>query len=233
MEKKFFLFIPLFFLLFSFLFPIKGGSDRYFDPSSDDAHSEVSASVSSYSLQQTAGMVMTCHFSKDDINVSGFLDGTLIVNGRPLENSPQGKYKTVYAAAASDDGEYLAVIAGLYPRTLYVYQKKQEGWNLARRIDLADDVRRTPFLAFSGNILLFEDEAGLSVLNMTAFKLFSMEFGGTLKDVAFDPEQDYVWVLSADETGEHIQMFLYNGSLVASAPYDGKESLRALRIVEQ
>ena len=114
-----------------------------------------------------------------------------------------------------------------------MYQKKQEGWNLARMINLADDVRRTPFLAFSGNVLLFEDTAGLSVLNMTTFNLFSMEFGGTLKDVAFDPEQEYVWVVSADETGDHIRMFLYNGSLVASALYDGSESIHALRVVEQ
>ncbi len=233
MEKKFFLFIPLFFLLFSFLFPIKGGSDRYFVRSADDAQTEIQASFSSYFLQRSAGMVMTCNFSNEDIIVSGFLDGTLLVNGRPLENMTQSKYKTIYAVAASEDGEYLAVIAGLYPRTLYVYQKKQENWNLSRRINLADDVRRTPFLAFSDNILLFEDVAGLSVLNMTTFNLSSMEFNGILKDVAFDPEEEYVWVVSTDETGDHIRMFLYNGSLVASGLYDGRDSLSALRVVEQ
>jgi|GEM_PF-6999056 len=232
MEKKFFLFIPLFFLLFSFLFPIKGGSDRYFIQSAHGTKTGPRV-PSSYSVQQPVGMIITCNFSNKDFIASGFLDGTLLVDGRPLEIMTQSKYKTIYAVAASDDGEYLAAIAGLYPRSLYVYQKKQEGWNLSHRINLADDVRRTPFLAFSGNILLFEDTAGLSVLNMTTFNLYSMSFSGTLKDVAFDPEQEYVWVVSADETGDHIRIFLYNGSLVASALYDGREDIRNLRVTEQ
>ena len=233
MEKKYFLFIPLFFLLFSFLFPIKGGSDRHFVQESDFPRVENPVSKTSYSLPQPAGMVMTCQTSKDGFSAAGFLDGTLIVDGKPLENRTQGKYKTVYAVAASDDGEYMAVIAGLYPRILYVYQKRQDGWNFSHRVNLSDDVRRTPFLAFSGNILLFEDEAGISVLNMTTFSRFSMAFGGTLKDVYFDPEQEYVWVVSGDGTGEHIYMFLYNGSLVASALYDGRTDLKTLHVVEQ
>ena len=234
MEKKFFLFIPLFFLLFSFLFPLKGGLDWCFVPSSASTQAEDLTLKASHAFPQLPGMVCTCFFSQDGFSAAGFLDGTLLVNGSPLENRASGKYKTVYAVAASADGRYLSVISGVYPRTLFVYQKKQDGWNLFHRVNLPDDVRRIPFLAFSGDMLLYEDKAGISVYNLTTFSSFKMEFSGALKDVAFRPEQEYVWVVSGDEPGEEfIQMFLYNGSLVASAPYDGKESLRALQVVEQ
>ncbi len=233
MEKKFFLIIPLFFLLFSFLFPFRGGSDWHFVPASDSPEAKIPVSKAYSAALQPTGMIRTCYFSKEDFSVSGFLDGTILVNGKPLENRASGQYKTVYAVAASDDGRYLSVIAGVHPRTLFVYQKRQENWNLFHRVNLPDDVRRIPFLAFSGNMLLYEDESGISVFNMTTFSRFSMEFSGALKDVSFDPEQEYVWVVSGDDDGEeHIHMFLYNGSLVASARYDGT-SLETLRVVEQ
>ena len=234
MEKKFFLFIPLFFLLFSFLFPSRGGSDRYLVPVSDPARTEISISDIASDIPQRPGMVCTCYVEKDGFSGAGFLDGTILVNGTPLENRASGKYKTVYAIAVSDDSRYLSVIAGTYPRTLFVYQRKQDSWSILHRVELPDDVRRIPFLAFSGDMLLYEDNEGISVFNLTTFSRFVMQFGGTLKKVAFDPEQEYVWVVSGHETGDdHIQMFLYNGSLVASARYDGRESLKALSAVEQ
>ena len=233
MEKKYFLFIPLFFIIYSFLFPFKGGADLHFIPVSGTDGLENKTAVSSAD-PAPAGMVRTCHMSKDGISASGFLDGTILVNGKPLENRASGKYKTVYAIAASDDGNYLSVIAGVYPRTLFVYQKKQESWILIHRVSLEYDVRRVPFLAFSGNILLYEDTEGISVLNMAGFRHSVLAFSGTLRDVDFGPDQDYVWVVSGDDAGkEIIQMFLYNGSLVASAQYDGKENLKTLRVVEQ
>ncbi len=233
MEKKYFLFIPLFFLIFSFLFPFKGGSDRYFAAIDQVSDPEVPAFISLPEVKEQDGMIMTCCDSKSGITASGFLDGTILVDGKPLENSSAGKYKTVYAIAVSDDGEYLSVIAGVYPRNLYVYQKKQDSWNLIRRGNLEDGVRRVPFLAFSGNMLLYEDSEGISVLNLTTFSHCSMAFRGTLKNVDFNPEQEYVWVISDDEGKEQLHMFLYNGSLVASARYDGKKSLKALKVVEQ
>ena len=233
MEKKYFLFIPLFFLLFSFLFPFKGGLDRHFVPAPDAPQPEIPTSKASSTPLQPAGMIRTCYFSKEGFSAEGFLDGTILVDGKSLENSAAGQYKTVYAVAASDDIKYLSVIAGVNPRTLFVYQKKQENWNMFHRVNLPDDVRRIPFLAFSGNMLLYEDKSGISVFNLTTFSRFAMEFSGALKNVSFDPEQEYVWVVSGDDAGEdRIHMFLYNGSLVASARYDGT-SLETLKVVEQ
>lgn len=230
MEKKYFLFIPLFFLVFSFLFPFKGGSDRYLEQVKSPSEAGIPASKVSSAVPK----LCTCYVSKEGFSAAGFLDGTILVDGTPLENRASGKYKTVYAIAASDDGRYLSVIAGVYPRTLFVYQKKQESWNLSHRVDLPDEVRRTPFLEFSGNMLLYEDAEGISVLSMTTFSRFSMAFSGVLKDVTFDPEQEYVWVVSGNDAGEdYIHMFLYNGIQVASAKFDGKENLKALRVVEQ
>ena len=233
MEKKYFLFIPLFFLLFSFLFPFKGGSDRCFAAVDQASVSESPASISLPEVKEQDGMIRTCYDSKPGISASGFLDGTILVDGNPLENRSAGKYKTVYAIAVSDDGEYLSMIAGVYPRNLYVYQKKQESWNLIYSVNLEDNVRRVPFLAFSGNMLLYEDSEGISVLNLTTFSHFSMAFRGRLKNVDYNPEQEYVWVVSDDDGKEQLYMFLYNGSLVASAQYDGKERLKTLKVVEQ
>ncbi len=234
MEKKFFLIIPLFFLLLSFLFPFKSGSDWYIVPVTDTYKEDNSGSNLSSGAPQYPGMICTSHTSGEGLSAAGFLDGTILVDGSPLENMTLSKYKTVYAISVSDDSNYLSVVAGLYPRTLFIYQKKQENWNVIHRVNLADDIRRAPFLAFSGNMLLYEDKEGISVFNLTTFSSFSMEFHGTLKDVAFDPWQEYVWVVSGDDTGEeHIHMFLYNGSLVAIAPYYGKERLDSLRVVEQ
>lgn len=233
MEKKFFLLIPLFFLLFSLLFPFKGGKDWHFVPAENSPNSQAHTSKIVSPAPKLAGMLCTCHIEKEGFSASGFLDGTLIVDGRPLENSAPGKYKTVYAVAVSDDLSYLSVVSGLYPRTLYVYENKHDSWDIIHSAVLSHDVRRIPFLAFSGDMLLYEDENGISVFNLTTFSRFSMAFSGTLKDVEFDPEQEYVWVVSGNDEGEdRIQMFLYNGSLVASARYDGT-NIKTLKVVEQ
>ena len=234
MEKKYFLAVPLFFLIYSFLFPFKGGTDMHFIPSGGGVDSGIESSIVPSHVIQPSGMIQTCYVSNKCITAAGFLDGTILVDGKPLENSSPGKYKTVYAIASSDDGRYLSVIAGVYPRNLYVYQKKQDNWNQVHVTALPDDARGVPFLAISSNMLLYEDTDGISVLNLAKSSHSKMIFSGVLKDVGYGPDQDYVWVVSGDDTGhDQIHMFLYNGSCVASARYDGKESLKALKVAKQ
>ena len=238
MEKKFFLLIPLFFLLFSFLFPFKGGVDRYFTQdtvagSAIPPESQVSA------IPPFPGRECTCYLEAESFSAAGFLDGALLINEnnsgfKVLDNRTPGKFQTVYSIAATEDARYLAVISGAYPRTLSVYQKKQETWNLVHRASMLEDVRRSTYLSFSGNLLLYEDKSGISVLNMTNHKRFNLAYEGALKEVAFDSSHGYVWVLFSDDTGKSfVHVFLNDGSLIASAPYGSNDRLRPYRIVEQ
>ena len=237
MEKKYFLAIPLFFLLFSFLFPFRGGIDRYF--TQDDNASESTLASRLSIVPPFPGRECTCYISEGDFSAAGFLDGALLLNEKnsgfiPLNNRTSGKYQTVYSIAVSDDLDYLAVISGVEPKTLSVYQKKQDTWSLVRRLDLQNEERRGTYLAFSENMLLYEDILGISAVSLTTFRQYKLTFDGILKDVAFGPEHEYVWVLSGDDEGKSfVHIFLYDGRLIASAPYTGSGKLKAERLVEQ
>ena len=225
MEKKYFLIIPLFFLIYSFLFPIPGGDDRYLKPGNGIAFQ------SQPKLPELPGRECTSCASASGIYALGFLDGTVMVDGVPLEDQRPGTYQTVYALALSSDAEYLAVIAGLYPQSLSVYQKKQESYNLVQRIELSDSVRSNTFMAFSDNMLMYEDAGGISLISMTTSGRFTMEFAGALKGVAYDSSEDHVWVLAEKDDGSRfIHLFLYDGSLVASLPYSGQDKFLPFHI---
>ncbi len=236
MEKKYFLAIPLFFLLFSFLFPFRGGVDRYF---AQDVGSSEGAQASRISfVPPFPGRECTCYIADGDFSAAGFLDGTLLLNEKnsgfkPLDNRTSGKYQTVYSMAVSEGLDYLAVISGVEPKTLSVYQKKQDTWTQVRRFDLKNEERRSTYLAFSDNMLLYEDISGITAVSLTTFRQYNLAFDGALKEVAFGPEHEYVWVLSDEEGKSSVHIFLYDGSLIASAPYTGSGNLRAERLVEQ
>lgn len=238
MEKKYFLVIPVFFLLFSFLFPFSGGIDRYLVKEKAAGPEKSSKSrISAY--YPFPGRERTCYLETDSFAAAGFLDGTLLINEnnsgfKPLDNRVPGKFQTVYSIAVSSDAKYLAVISGVNPRTLSVYQKKQDGWSLEHRVSMQEDERSSTYLSFSGNLLLYEDASGISVLSLATFKPFTLAFEGDLEDVAFGPEHEYVWVLASDSSGKRaVNIFLYDGSLIASAPYDGSDRLMAYRLAEQ
>lgn len=237
MEKKYFLIIPVFFLLFSFLFPFKGGVDRYFVKDRTSG-SDITPVSRFHAVPSFPGRECTCYFESDGFAAAGFLDGALLINQdssgfKPLADRAPGRFQTVYSIAASDDAKYLAVISGVEPRTLSVYQNKQDTWSLVHSARLQLDVRSSTYLSFSGNLLLYEDTAGISVLSLSNFKLFTLAFPGTLEEVVFGPEHEYVWVFSCDDAGKsYVHIFLYDGSLIASMPYDGDKFV-AFHLEEQ
>ena len=232
MEKKFFLIIPLFYILFSFLSPVPGGDDRYLAQSMEQGQEGLTFSITE-AVPAFTGRECTCYASDSDFYVAGFLDGTVLVNGNPLEDKAPGRYRTVYSVALSDGGRYLAVIAGVYPRTLSVYQRKQDSFSLIFRKELSDTVRCSTYLAFSGTMLLYEDSPGISVISLVTMSQFKMSFDGTLKGVAFDSESDHVWVLAGNENGERfISLFLYDGSQVVLSRYSGDERNLPFRVEE-
>ena len=88
--------------------------------------------------------------------------------------------------------------------------------------------------SFSDNMLLYEDVSGITAVSLTTFRQYNLAFDGALKEVAFGQEHEYVWVLSGDDEGKSsVHIFLYDGRLIASAPYTGGGNLRTERLVEQ
>ncbi len=237
MEKKYFFIIPLFFLLFSFLFPFSGGLDRYFVKDTA-SQADIQAASPEAAVPPFPGRECTCFIGDSTFSAAGFLDGTVLISEnnsacKALDNRTSGKFQTVYSIAASEGAEYLAILSGIYPKSLSVYQKKQNGYTLIHRTELQHDVRKSTYMAFSGNILLYEDTEGITALSLTNLKQFSLAFDGALKRVDLSREQEYVWVYSKDDAGkDFVHIFLYDGSLVASAPNMGDNPLMA-KLVEQ
>jgi len=236
MEKKYFLIIPLFFLLFSFLFPVSGGVDRLLVRDTDSP-GHIKSALNTSDVPYFPGRECTCCFRNGSFSAAGFLDGTVLVGEdnspyKVLDNRTSGKFQTVYAIAASEGAEYLAILSGLYPRSLSVYQKKQDTYNLIHRVELQYSARKSTYLAFSGNMLLYEDTAGISALSLVAFNKSTLAFKGTLEKVDLDPEQKYVWVYFSNDEKNYIHIFLYDGSLVAAAPFE-EEGLLLARLVER
>ena len=237
MEKKYFLIIPVFFILFSFLFPFHGGVDRFFIRNEAPVPQRASDSIPAV-IPPFPGRECTCYLTEEGFSIAGFLDGSILINEKnsgfkPFDHRTSGKFQTVYSVAVSEDKRYLAVISGVYPKVLSVYHRKQDVFSLIYRVDLQKDVRSATYLSFSGDMLFYEDISGISALSLTTLSRFTLAFPGALRKVAFDPGDEYVYVYSGDDNGDSfIHIFLFDGRLIASAPYAG-DRLSAFRLVEQ
>ena len=113
--------------------------------------------------------VLTSIAVAKNLALFGFLDGSVQLddtNGRTVFTLPshavdvQSKYSGVYGSAISLQGERFALLYGLQPQYLLVFEKKADGYRLVHKRKLAQGKKDSQFMLF--------DETGTSLLAVTA-----------------------------------------------------------------
>lgn len=113
--------------------------------------------------------VLTSIAIAKNLALFGFLDGSVQlndINGRTAFALPardfdvQSKYSGVYGSAISLQGERFALLYGLQPQYLLVFEKKDEGYGLVYKRKLAQGKKDSQFMLF--------DESGTALLAVTA-----------------------------------------------------------------
>ncbi|MCQ2604423.1 MAG: hypothetical protein MJ215_05210 [Spirochaetia bacterium] len=162
--------------------------------------------------------------------IGGFLDGKLAVKNL-RENSfsilscdTDSKYDIIYSASISDDSRYIAVVAGLYPRYLLLFQKKQEEYRPVARYILSDSVRKSVFMKFTDSALFYEDEDGLTSVSLKTQKRSLLGFQGDLMAVSCENDTDYISVISRNGDDMFLNIYLKNGGLLFRGNYHGTDA---------
>lgn len=219
MEKKYFLAIPILFILFSILFPIRGGRDLHFEDIKSISGSIIKEPQESVKIPYFPGKICTAYKSSPSLSVIGFLDGGLLIKEgessyRNLVYDNPSRIKSVYSIAISSDEKYVAVIVGVDPKLLFIFYQKKGEWTLLRQDSIHGDERRGAYLEFAGDILMYEVGGTIATYSMKDASRAVMNVGEKIKAVSFDLGKDYFWVLSEKK----LYTFRYNGSLISALP---------------
>jgi len=229
MEKKYFLAIPFFFVLYSTLFPICSGTDLHFEDIKIDSSSAQSDDSSPVNFPYFPGKVCTAYTKSNSISVVGFLDGELLVkNGnsqyKNLLFENKSRIKTVYSVAISDDSKYVAAIVGADPKSLFIFKNKKGKWSILRQDMIKGDERRGSYLSFSGDVLFYETNGNIASYNMKDASCAVMDTGTKIRAVAYNPERGYLLVIA----GHNLYIFKHNGNIVSALPYNSESDFLRL-----
>ncbi len=136
-----------------------------------------------------------------DIAVSSKTQGkgitvVALLNGTQFVVNPQGKTIDVlagddfgipvsFACALSDSAEHIAVISGLDPQILRLYDYDKNVCTLIKEWKLESSFRRKILLQFSDSdkYLMFEQTNGLSILELSTGEIMSYDVAGRVIDI--------------------------------------------------
>lgn len=105
--------------------------------------------------------------------VVGLLNGEVLLYNREgdylyRDQSTESRVQIVYAAALSGEGTHFAVIEGLDPQRLLLFERRDEGYVPVHTERIANPLRREAFVMFSKNddYLFFEGDGVLNRLDL-------------------------------------------------------------------
>lgn len=171
--------------------------------------------------------ITTLSVAKDECAV-GLLDGTLkLIDAQgsiAKEFAPQAsRISVILGAALSGDGGQLAVLSGIDPQRLSLLRTKGAELVLRQAMNLPSDFRRAVQLAFTedGRFLAFEDEQGLSVLDLKRWGRSRLPLEGRVLGLASSAADGLLAVGLRADGGSALKVLrplsslLYSGGLPA------------------
>jgi len=239
MNKKLFLCIPVFFILYSVIFPCMTGTDYVLKQGIAGEKTDKTLPVTELSengrnvtLKDGNGKKigsyrgdapLTAADTSGNVTVLGFADGRLAVSDSDhpfyeLEYESPGNIEIIYSVSVSGDGKHIAAVAGLHPRKVIFFHRKHDRWVRGGSDEISDTHRRSTFIEFYDDILLFEDKGGITGINLADFNHFRLEFEGNLRKITYDSRSGIIYV----HEGENFRMYYNDGRLIAVVPDNGK-----------
>ncbi|HDQ14817.1 MAG TPA: hypothetical protein ENN41_08385 [Sediminispirochaeta sp.] len=175
---------------------------------------------------------ITCLDRGGDYIGVGLLDGdAYLYDESGLERahiqSSDSRIEAVYGTALSADGRYWAIIHGLDPQLVSVYQLRGDDPKRLRVFAIDGELRRQVVISFSedGAYVLVETPKGAKILPVQEpFKEASISFSGDLVDFVFEGDGKMLHVVTRDleRQRSHLRSYLPDGSLYNEEEFEGK-----------
>lgn len=190
---------------------------------------------SGFKWEREFGSIVTAAAVSQNLSAWGLLDGRVFLLDRdgsivrtidPRLEGVDSSYPCIYALALSDQGEALAVLFGILPQQVLVYERDSGFYSLSYATPLMKDLRSTQSAIFSrdGRSLLLKTADGLFYYDRDAGKgalrhpeLFAGEEELLIEDLGLDS-----FALLKDSAGGRYAGILRHGALEAyfSVPSD-------------
>jgi hypothetical protein len=188
-----------------------------------------------FKWEREFGSIVTAAAVSQNLSAWGLLDGRVFLLDRdgsivrvidPKLEGVDSSYPCIYALALSDQGEALAVLFGILPQQVLVYERSSGFYSLSYSKPLMKDLRSTQSATFSrdGKSLLIKTADGLVYYDRDARKgallhpeLFAGEEELLIKDLELDG-----FAILKDSDGGRYAGILRHGALEAyfSVPND-------------
>ncbi len=179
---------------------------------------------------QFASLITSFNFS-EGIRLVGLLDGRLKVfsdAGMNLyETSTEGsRVPIILGCAGNRSGTKFAVVAGLDPQMLILYQLKGSQFVEERAYNISSDFRREVRIRFSENerYLFFEQPRSLVILDLNSQKFIPITLPGKLLTVDESSNWAVVTLICEANGNALLRQYSINGSLLHEETLPGGDS---------
>jgi hypothetical protein len=179
---------------------------------------------------QFASLITSFNFS-EGIRLVGLLDGRLKVFSEEginlYETSVEGsRIPIILGCAGNRSGTKFAVVAGLDPQMLILYQLKGSQFVEERSYNLSSAFRREVYIRFSENerYLFFEQTRSLEILDLKSQKFIPITLPGKLLTVDESSNWAVVTVVCEANSETLLRQYSINGSLLHEETLPGGDT---------
>ncbi|RKX77397.1 MAG: hypothetical protein DRP87_09240 [Spirochaetes bacterium] len=176
------------------------------------------------------GTLITCMDTNDEDLLLGTLDGRIQLLGsdgsirfQHIEN--ESLYNVIYGCAINEDGSSLAVVSGVKPQRMELFQKGKPGYNRSFIKTLDTDVRRNMYIEFSsdGRWVFLEGDRGFYIVDSLRKGIDFIELSGNLKKMISEKKYGIHYLLFGNEIEERLVVFKPPGKILMDLPLEGEE----------
>lgn len=181
-------------------------------------------------------------FSKEFSSIITSLDagentvGIGLLNGSVELFDKDGSYQTtirpetsrinvVYGTALSSASQKAAIVHGIDPQFLSLYQFDGTSFQLLSQIEISEPRRSQAKIAFSenGDFLFCETATEVQVMSTEdPIENFSLPLSGTLVDFKFSPELNSIYILEEEQEAAVLSIYSAEGRRYSKEKFSGK-----------
>jgi hypothetical protein len=210
-------------------YPVERGGD-YFVLSRDLTGVSAFSAAGEFFFSKEFSSIIT------SLDVGGDTVGIGLLNGRVELFDKDGSYQAgirpetsrinvVYGAALSSASQKAAIVHGIDPQFLSLYQFDGTNSQLLSQIEISEPRRSQAKIAFSenGEYLLCETATKVQVMSTEdPIESFSLPLSGTLVDFEFYPELDAIYILEEEQETAVLYIYSAEGRRYSKEEFSGR-----------
>ncbi|MCF7915219.1 MAG: hypothetical protein K9L66_08635 [Spirochaetaceae bacterium] len=210
-------------------YPVERGGD-YFVLSQDLTGVSAFSAAGEFLFSKEFSSIIT------SLDVGGDTVGIGLLNGRVELFAKDGSYRAgirpetsrinaVYGTALSSASQKAAIVHGIDPQFLSLYQFDDTGFQLLSQIEVSEPKRSQVKIAFSenGEYLLCETATDVQVMSTEdQIESFKLPLSGTLVDFDFYPELDSIYIIEEEQESTVFSIYSAEGRRYSQEEFSGR-----------